>query len=102
MGLRDHIKYVTTVLRKRVGNSMPSPATYSNLENHPRLIRARQAKSVPKIQVDSKTGLPIVDGQRYSARGKQIVTIDEEDEDDDDRRKFPFSCLVRGTMFTAA
>lgn len=65
-------------------------ATYSNLENHPRLIRARQAKSVPKIKLDRKTGLPIVDGQIYSARngkGKQIDTIEEEDnEDDEDRR----------------
>ncbi|GJJ09602.1 hypothetical protein Clacol_003825 [Clathrus columnatus] len=35
-------------------------STYSNLENHPRLIRARDTKSTPKIKLDPKTGLPIV------------------------------------------
>jgi len=33
-------------------------STYSNLENHPRLIRAREIKPVPKIILDPKTGLP--------------------------------------------
>ena len=36
-------------------------ATYSNLENHPRLIRAREAKKTVKIKLDPKTGLPIVE-----------------------------------------
>ncbi|OBZ68534.1 Protein LTV1 [Grifola frondosa] len=35
--------------------------TYSNLENHPRLIRARQDKTVPRIRLDPKTGLPSVE-----------------------------------------
>ncbi|KAI5124132.1 hypothetical protein M0805_000943 [Coniferiporia weirii] len=35
-------------------------STYSNLENHPRLIRARETRSVPKIHLDPKTGLPFV------------------------------------------
>ncbi|KAL4251522.1 LTV1 family protein [Abortiporus biennis] len=34
--------------------------TYSNLENHPRLIRAKQLRAVPKILLDPKTGLPFV------------------------------------------
>ncbi|KAJ7508634.1 Low temperature viability protein-domain-containing protein [Mycena galericulata] len=39
--------------------------TYSNLENHPRLIRARDANArkklpVPKIHLDPRTGLPSV------------------------------------------
>ncbi|KAJ6486159.1 Low temperature viability protein-domain-containing protein [Mycena vitilis] len=35
--------------------------TYSNLENHPRLIRARDSKKpVPKIHLDPRTGLPFV------------------------------------------
>lgn len=46
---------------------------------------------MPKIELDPKTGLPIVDGQKYSARpakSRQIDTIEEDDEDDeDDRRK---------------
>jgi len=32
--------------------------TYTSLENHPRLIRARDSKPVPKVQLDHKTGLP--------------------------------------------
>ncbi|KAG9313992.1 Low temperature viability protein-domain-containing protein [Chiua virens] len=35
--------------------------TYSNLENHPRLIRARSSKPVPKIKLDARTGLPSVE-----------------------------------------
>ena len=71
-------------------------ATYSNLENHPRLIRARQAKSVPKIELDPKTGLPLVDGKKYSVKGKQIVTIEEEEEEeDDDRCKFRLHLFQR-------
>lgn len=38
-----------------------SPATYSNLENHPRIIRAGISKPVPKIRLDPRTGLPRVD-----------------------------------------
>ncbi|EPQ60146.1 LTV-domain-containing protein [Gloeophyllum trabeum ATCC 11539] len=34
-------------------------STYSNLENHPRMISAR-TKSVPKIRLDPRTGLPSV------------------------------------------
>lgn len=61
------------------------------MENHPRLIRARQNKPVPQIVLDPKTGLPIVNGQKVSTRGskgKQISTIEEDDEDDEDRRAF--------------
>ncbi|KIL01027.1 hypothetical protein PAXRUDRAFT_29387 [Paxillus rubicundulus Ve08.2h10] len=32
--------------------------TYSNLENHPHIIRARTSKPVPKIKLDPRTGLP--------------------------------------------
>ncbi|EJD52187.1 Low temperature viability protein [Auricularia subglabra TFB-10046 SS5] len=35
-------------------------STYTNIENHPRLIRARAEKPVPKIKLDPKTGLPSV------------------------------------------
>ncbi|KAJ8084703.1 Protein ltv1 [Marasmius tenuissimus] len=34
--------------------------TYSNLENHPRIIRARDFKPTPKIKLDPKTGLPSI------------------------------------------
>jgi len=37
-------------------------STYSNLDNHPRIIRARGTKTTPvtKIKLDPKTGFPIV------------------------------------------
>ncbi|KAI0964293.1 hypothetical protein AcW1_001147 [Taiwanofungus camphoratus] len=38
--------------------------TYSNLENHPRQIRARQDKRVLKIRLDPKTGLPVIEGKQ--------------------------------------
>ncbi|CAE6536188.1 unnamed protein product [Rhizoctonia solani] len=37
-------------------------STYSNLENHPRLIVARDRRPVPRIQLHPKTGLPSVTG----------------------------------------
>ncbi len=60
-------------------------ATYSNLENHPRLIRARQIRPVPKIQLDPKTGLPIVDGEKLPTRAskaREVESITEVDEDE--------------------
>ncbi|KAI0257268.1 Low temperature viability protein-domain-containing protein [Lactifluus subvellereus] len=33
--------------------------TYTNLENHPRLIRAREEQRGPKIRLDPKTGFPL-------------------------------------------
>ncbi|KAI0715091.1 Low temperature viability protein-domain-containing protein [Earliella scabrosa] len=60
--------------------------TYSNLENHPRLIRARNDKPVPKIRLDPKTGLPsVIEGQP----AKQLSLADSsatEDEDEGDDR----------------
>ncbi|PIL31520.1 hypothetical protein GSI_06222 [Ganoderma sinense ZZ0214-1] len=40
--------------------------TYSNLENHPRLIRARGDKAVPKIRLDPQTGMPSVVEDQFS------------------------------------
>ncbi|CAE6459898.1 unnamed protein product [Rhizoctonia solani] len=37
-------------------------AMYSNLENHPRLILARDRRPVPRIQLHPKTGLPSTTG----------------------------------------
>ncbi|KAG1850581.1 Low temperature viability protein-domain-containing protein [Suillus subalutaceus] len=59
--------------------------TYSNLENHPRVIRARASKPVPKITLDPKTGLPTLNGDhqapesRKGRHGLQSVAEDEED-----------------------
>ena len=89
MGLRDypqcvlHAKLHCTDMTE--GNLI---ATYSNLENHPRLIRARQVRTTPKITLDPKTGLPLVDGEKVQKRTsrRQIEPIAEIDEDE--RRKF--------------
>ena len=81
MGLRNHSQCVcsscdlASVLIYLV-------ATYSNLENHPRLIRARQHKSVPRIQLDSKTGLPIVDGEKVLLPSHRRVEVIQESEED--------------------
>ncbi|KAH9949333.1 Low temperature viability protein-domain-containing protein [Amylocystis lapponica] len=56
--------------------------TYSNLENHPRLIRARGDKAIPKISLDPKTGLPIVDGQQSANMHHSAASSSSEDEDD--------------------
>jgi protein LTV1 len=43
--------------KEPVSHLLPT-ATYSNLDNHPRLIRARDPKPVVKILLDPKTGMP--------------------------------------------
>ncbi|KAI9462279.1 LTV-domain-containing protein [Lactarius psammicola] len=35
--------------------------TYTNLENHPRLIKACEARKGPRIRLDPKTGFPLVE-----------------------------------------
>jgi len=65
--------------------------TYPNFENHPRLIRARESKRVPKIKLDPKSGLPITE--------PPIATPKEgndggEDEDSDDTIGRPIKVTV--------
>jgi protein LTV1 len=66
-------------------------ATYTNLENHPRLIRARdlETKGIPKIKLDPRTGLPFV--QQPTSRQRQgedaKENSDEEGEDTDDAQR---------------
>jgi protein LTV1 len=43
-----------------------SQATYTNLENHPRLIKAREKQRVSKIRLDPKTGFPITESKSIS------------------------------------
>lgn len=56
-------------------------ATYSNLENHPRMIQARDGKPVPKIKLDSRTGLPTV-GDRTKTRAPASEVISGSEEED--------------------
>lgn len=59
MGLRNYSQWV--LFRSTTYWQLTSTqATYTNIENHPRLIRARDPKPVPKIVLDPKTGLPSV------------------------------------------
>ncbi|PFH52312.1 hypothetical protein AMATHDRAFT_189929 [Amanita thiersii Skay4041] len=52
-------------------------STYSNLENHPRLIPMRTNKSVPKIFLNPKSGLPVVkettDNEHINLENKKCV-----------------------------
>ncbi|KAF9015757.1 Low temperature viability protein-domain-containing protein [Cyathus striatus] len=65
-------------------------STYSNLENHPRLIRARDKKITPKIHLDPQTGLPSIlnNSQKEntkvrSGRGRvTFQTLSEESDED--------------------
>ncbi|KAH0837959.1 Low temperature viability protein-domain-containing protein [Lanmaoa asiatica] len=52
--------------------------TYSNLENHPRIIQARPSKPVPKIKLDSHMGLPSVANE--GIEGGQMLDTSEEGE----------------------
>ena len=74
-------------------------ATYTNLENHPRLIRARDPKPVLKIALDRKTGLPsIVDPVQDPEKTKNTVTFinssDSSEDSDNDGMLSAYDVLV--------
>ena len=66
------------------GSFVHFAATYSNLENHPRLIRVRDTKAVQKITLDPKTGLPT---PANLAPRKKLGDLSEED----DARRMSFA-----------
>jgi len=49
--------------------------TYTNLENHPRLIRAREKQRGPKIQLDPKTGFPLEVKSTTRPNGTQSLPV---------------------------
>ncbi|KAG6874422.1 hypothetical protein C0995_015158 [Termitomyces sp. Mi166 len=61
--------------------------TYSNLENHPRLIRARDSKTVAKITLDPRTGFPTIADPQQKPQLKRVASgrtnYPESDSDDD-------------------
>ncbi|KAI0756547.1 Low temperature viability protein-domain-containing protein [Daedaleopsis nitida] len=59
--------------------------TYSNLENHPRLIRARNDKLVPKIRLDPRTGLPSVVNEQPREQ-PPLADSSATDEDEEESR----------------
>jgi len=75
-------------------------ATYTNLENHPRLIRVRDAKPVPKIALDRKTGLPslvdtVQDAQKIMNTVTFINTSDESQGSDNDGMLSAYDVLIK-------
>ncbi|KAF9451378.1 Low temperature viability protein [Macrolepiota fuliginosa MF-IS2] len=65
--------------------------TYSNLENHPHIIRVAKSKPVAKISLDPKTGFPLVNGLPSTTNGKTTSrsTNRAEDESDDTETESP-------------
>ena len=68
--------------------------TYSNVSNHPRLLRVRDATQVrvPKIKLDPKTGFPIVEEDEAAKRAREEpadAEMEDESASDDDSREFP-------------
>ncbi|GAA5871414.1 hypothetical protein JCM8547_002659 [Rhodosporidiobolus lusitaniae] len=71
-------------------------STYSNLSNHPRMLRLRDSMGKKKaatpaaqIKIDPKTGFPTVDGknvldERPNAKKGEDVIMEEEEEDEDE------------------
>ncbi|KAI5475775.1 low temperature viability protein [Pseudohyphozyma bogoriensis] len=62
-------------------------STYSNVSNHPRMLRMRdlKEKKPAKIEIDEKTGFPLVDGEHMGPkkRNRRHDAIEEEDEDEE-------------------
>lgn len=86
MGLRDDSQYVPLEWSNPLNRIQTSyTATYSNLENHPRIIRVANSKPTPKISLDPKTGFPLVNPLSNTTARKTVArfTNDAEDESDD-------------------
>ncbi|KAF8516083.1 Low temperature viability protein-domain-containing protein [Gautieria morchelliformis] len=60
-------------------------STYSNLENHPRLIRAKEGRPVPSIRLHPRTGIPSTEVSHEQTRAERTDDDRNEDEDEDDR-----------------
>lgn len=53
--------------------------SYTNLENHPKIIRARTSKPVPKIKLDHRTGLPSADTNALEERHKSNPSAEDKE-----------------------
>ncbi|KIM47584.1 hypothetical protein M413DRAFT_439249 [Hebeloma cylindrosporum] len=74
--------------------------TYTNLENHPRLIRARDSIPVPQIVLDRKTGLPsvLIKAEKPKHRVGQVSfssKSEETNELDDEHHRAPGQTIAR-------
>jgi len=75
-------------------------STYSNLSNHPRLLRIRDNKlKTPKpaqIKLDPKTGFPLVNGELVTTGRDTIMeNVEEEDEDEEEMEEYSQFSLIR-------
>lgn len=71
MPLRDQVNLIAIL------------ATYSNLENHPRLLRLTQPRAAKKIRLDPRTGLPSV----VEAEDVEPPEVSESEESEDAQSK---------------
>ncbi|CAF2046714.1 unnamed protein product [Rotaria magnacalcarata] len=68
--------------------------TYSNKYNHPKLI-----KQIPtnQIRLSKKTGLPLTDNNKITAKGEIIeeaLDDDDDDDDDDDKQSNNYQSII--------
>ncbi|EGG08785.1 uncharacterized protein MELLADRAFT_84321 [Melampsora larici-populina 98AG31] len=81
-------------------------STYSNVENHPRVIRIRdtldhvkkQTEVATKVEIDRLTGFPVVNGQIVRGTINTQETKDDEEEDSDDDSDAETSVPIRETI----
>ncbi len=87
-------------LLSEVYSSMVS-GTYSNLENHPKLIRVRDLVSTssgPKISLNKKTGMPaLAEEPQAVEKAPRFKDSEESDEESDDTSRREFYPLCRCT-----
>lgn len=85
--MRDGSQCVLSLLRLRPERPLTAclAGTYSNVSNHPRLLRARGEGPRPvRILIDGKTGFPMVEGEeerrKVAAREAEDAEMDSDDE----------------------
>ncbi len=81
MGLRNDLEYVRYLSVVEPASDDCSTATFSNLENHPRVIKARNSKPIPQIRLDPKTGLPSIVEDKPARKQAQSDSSGTDDED---------------------
>lgn len=95
------MSYLTIIIQMHNGHIS---ATYTNLENHPRLIRICDAKPVPKIVLDRKTGLPSVKTAQDPPKIKAVTLINTSDSSEDSSDEgilFLYDVLSKFYLFIA-
>lgn len=101
MGLRNDLEYVRSLSVIESASDDHSTATFSNLENHPRVIKARNSKPVPKIRLDPKTGLPSVVEDKPARKQPQSDSSGTDDEDNSRRMSSPVNLGLWADTWTA-